>query len=288
VRPLTGAPAIAAAARDAPRPARDGGLDEGARCPHARGQVRDVARACRLRGRELAGAHGSGRIVEQRVRHVGQHVAQQRVGDQRRQRGVGRGDVAAGGEQHVLPHQREGRPRARLVHAAPVVMHVQRGAVIDQPRPPLPDEQVRVASRAVHVGHERVEPDHARRQLGVDQVARGQRVEVERAVQVAHADVAAEAPAQQLLDLGVALHASELGRQVDQREIGHRQPQRARQPAHHQLGDQHPRALPGTAELHHPEPAIVGGVDDGRQRAPLAQGLDVAGGDERGKRHAGE
>ena len=47
-----------------------------------------------------------------------------------------------------------------------LVMEVQCGAVVDQPEPLVPDEQVRVPRRAVDVRHERVEPDDVGSLLG--------------------------------------------------------------------------------------------------------------------------
>jgi hypothetical protein len=83
--------------------------------------------------------------------------------------------------------------------------------VVDEPRAAAPDHEVGVARRAVGVGDERVEPHEPRAKSGVDEVAGGERVEVERAVEVAERDVGAGAPLEQVLDLGVALDAPELG-----------------------------------------------------------------------------
>ena len=71
-------------------------------------------------------------------------------------------------QQHVVADALE-RPLGVLVGVAPGVVDVQRGPVVDQPDPAVPDEQVRVGRGAVGVGHERVEPhDRRRRALGID------------------------------------------------------------------------------------------------------------------------
>ena len=46
-------------------------------------------------------------------------------------------------------------------------MKVERGPVVDQPRPTVPDEQVRVARRTVDVRDERVEPHDPGGEIGI-------------------------------------------------------------------------------------------------------------------------
>ena len=64
-------------------------------------------------------------------------------------------------QQHVVRGLRE-RPTGMRVRFAPRVLHVQRGAVVDEPQAALPGEQVGIAGRPVDVGDERVEPARAR------------------------------------------------------------------------------------------------------------------------------
>jgi hypothetical protein len=167
------------------------------------------------------------------------------------------------------------------------VVRVERGAVVDEPGRPPPDEKVRVAVGAVRVGDERVEPHDARRQLRRDEIAGGRRIEVERAVEVADPDVDAMTRAQEVLDLRIRLGAAERRLDVHERELRHRQPEGAREQPHDDLRDERLRPLARAAELHDEEPSIVR-VDDGGQRPALAQRLHVSGGDDgRESAHAG-
>ena len=175
----------------------------------------------------------------------------------------------------MLPDQRKGRRDARVVHAGPVVMHVQRGTMVDQPRLPLPDQQVRVARRAIGIGDERIEPDQRRGKRSVHHVMRRNRIEVERPIQIAQPDVDAATRLQQVLDLRIRLALPEAIRQVDDRQLRHRQFQSARDAMRDDLGNQHLCALAGTAELGDEQAAAVG-VDDGGKRAPLTERLDVS------------
>ena len=52
------------------------------------------------------------------------------------------------------------------------VVAVERGAVVDQPDAPVPDQQVRVARRAVDVEHERVEPHDLGRKRRIEPLRR--------------------------------------------------------------------------------------------------------------------
>jgi len=160
------------------------------------------------------------------------------------------------------------------------MMEVERRAVVDEPELAVPDQHVGVARRSIEVGDESVEPDDARRELGVG--LPGERVErdragqvVERQVEAAAAVVGAGAGPDQVLDLGVGLGAREVG--VDRREddLRHRQAERAADLAGDELGDERARSLPGAAELEDVE-AVVVAFDDRRQRAALAQRRHVA------------
>ena len=75
------------------------------------------------------------------------------------------------GEEDVVADGGEGAPGVGR-RVAPGVLAVQRGAVVDEPQPSVPGEQVGVLRRAVHVGGQRVEPDdrggHVGRRLGAD------------------------------------------------------------------------------------------------------------------------
>src|SRR5690606_11438035 len=62
----------------------------------------------------------------------------------------------------------DGLPGRLLRHEPPVVMEDQRRAVIDEPRLGLPDEDVRIAVRAIRVHRETVQPEHAGHELVVE------------------------------------------------------------------------------------------------------------------------
>ena len=74
---------------------------------------------------------------------------------------VGLVDRAGERQQDVVADALE-RPRGVLVRVAPGVVDVQRGAVVDEPGPAVPDEQVRVGRRPVGFVDERVEPHDVR------------------------------------------------------------------------------------------------------------------------------
>ena len=93
----------------------------------------------------------------------------------------------------MLGDQRERAIGMRLRVEAPVV-EVERGAVVDQPQPVVPDQQVRVARGAVDVRGERVEPHDVGRQAGIGAPRPARRVG-QRAGQEVHAQVRAGAAA---------------------------------------------------------------------------------------------
>ena len=154
------------------------------------------------------------------------------------------------------------------VGRGPVVVEVQRRAVIDEPDVAVPDQEVRVAPGAVDVLHERVEPEHLAGELRLGRPA--QRVEAERAGQEVHAEVQALAGPQQVLDLRVGLADGDPGVEPGQHQLGYPQAQAAGELAGDDLGDQGERPLAGAAELHHVGAEVVR-LDDGGQRPALAQ-----------------
>ena len=168
------------------------------------------------------------------------------------------------------------RPPRVGVRVAPGVVDVQRGAVVDEPRPAVPDEEVRVLGRAIRVRHERIEPDDVGREVGIDDVARGRRsrVERQRTGQEVHAQVQAAAGAHQVVDLLVRLGVAEGRVDLDRHEVGHGQADRPGQLAGQPFGDERARPLAGAAELDHVQ-AVVVGLDEAGQRAALAQGRHV-------------
>ncbi len=166
-----------------------------------------------------------------------------------------------------------------LVRVAPGVVDVQRRAVVDQPWPAVPHEQVRVLRRSVRVGHEGIEPDDVGGEVRVDPSGPWpRRVERQRARQEVHPEVQAAARVDQVVDLLVGLGVAQGRVDLDADELGHGQPDGPRDLAGQPLGHERPRTLAGAAELHDVQPVVVR-LDQTGQRAALAQGRDVAGGD---------
>ena len=133
---------------------------------------------------------------------------------------VTRRDVARDVSQDVpacverLSRESLGRRRA----ARPRVVEVERGAVVDGVRPPVPHEQVGVGPRAVDIGGQSVQPDDALGQV------RGRwlgAVVAERAGQEVDAEVGPDGRGEQVLDLLVRLVLRDPRVQGDHGEVGH-------------------------------------------------------------------
>ena len=92
---------------------------------------------------------------------------------------------------------------AGFLEDGPVVVEVQRCAVVYEPEFAVPDQEVRVARGTIHVGHERVEPEDAGGEVRVG--LSYERVEAQRARQVIQGKVEAGAGPEQVLYLGVRL-----------------------------------------------------------------------------------
>ena len=153
---------------------------------NARGASQAAARSSRRRRARCAAVLGEARVVAEPV------VGDQRDDRARCARASGappaprrpRRARSAQRQQHVVLDRGNGLV-ARAAVVGPVVVEVERRAVVDQPELAVPDQQVGVARRAVDVGDEGVEPDDARGELGVG--LRGERVEGDRARQVVEA-----------------------------------------------------------------------------------------------------
>ena len=129
-------------------------------------------------------------------------------------------------QQHVVldAGERIGCPREIAV---PRMVEVQRGTVVDEPELAMPDQQVRVARGAIDVAHERVEPDDRRGERGIRLVDHW--IERDRSRQVVEREVEAAARADQVLDFRVGLGAREVGIELDEDDLRHRQAKRARE-----------------------------------------------------------
>ena len=138
----------------------------------------------------------------------------------------------------------------------------------------MPEQQVRVAPRAVDVVYQRVEPQHLAGESRV--YAEGGGVEVECARQEVDAQVQPGAGPQQSLHLLVGLAGRERRVHLNRHEIGYRQAQFPGQPRTDDLGDECLATLSCAAELDHVCPEVVGFHEPG-ERTALAQGRHVPG-----------
>ena len=123
------------------------------------------------RRRRYSAYSARARGANQSVGHAREHLLDDGAAQPRREPRVGRGDVAGARQQHVVADRRE-RAQRLGGRVLPRVLQVERGAVVDQPQPAVPEQQVGVLRRAVDVGRERVEPDDLGGQLRVGRRAR--------------------------------------------------------------------------------------------------------------------
>jgi hypothetical protein len=176
----------------------------------------------------------------------------------------------------VVPRSSEGAPARGLegstVSRRPVVVKVQRSPVVYEPEAPVPDQQVRVAWGAVHVGHQGVKPNDARGKPGTWRLH--ERVEAEGAWKVVKRQVQTRTPLQEVLYLGVWFGSAQPGREMGEYDLRHQKAQAACDLTSHQLGHERLPPLPSPPKLEHVGPKIVS-LDDRRQRAPLTQGRYV-------------
>src|SRR5215813_11150954 len=101
----------------------------------------------------------------------------------------------------------------------PGVVKVERGAMIYEPEALMPEEQVGVASRAVHVGDVGIEPNDGGGEVGVERRGGGGRIG-EGAGQVVEGEVEAGAGLDEIADLVVRLGAAKDGVKLHQDDIG--------------------------------------------------------------------
>src|SRR5829696_9685491 len=185
--------------------------------------------------------------------------------EKRREPRVGLRDVPGAGQQDVVA-DRGKRAVGVGRRVLPSVLQVERGAVVDQPQPPVPQQQVRVLRRAVDVRAQGVEPDDLGGHLRAGRRA-GRRVVRERAGEEVEADVEPAARVDQLLDLGIGLGAAQLGVQLDENDLRHGQAGGAGELAGDELRQERLRSLPGPAELEHVESVVVGFYQSGQRSA---------------------
>jgi len=181
-------------------------------------------------------------------------------------------DRARARQQDVVADAFE-RPSCVGLGVAPRVVHVQRRAMVDQPRPTVPFEHVHVLWRPVGVHHEPVEPHDLRGEHGVGRRSGG-RAERQRAGQEVEAQVQPAAGMDEVLDLLVGLGIPEAAVDLHADDLRDGQPEQPGQLTADPLRREDARALTGAAELQDVH-AVVVGLDERRQRTALAKGCDV-------------
>ena len=102
------------------------------------------------------------------------------------------------------------------------------------------------------------------------------RIEGDRTRQIVEREIEPGTRANELLDLGIRLGACEIRVELHEHDLRHGEPCSPRELPHDDFRDQHFGTLTGTAKLEHVHAGIIG-FDDGRQRAALTQGRDIAG-----------
>ena len=122
----------------------------------------DVGGADGIRIGEAAGG------LEPVLGHEPDDLLDDGLGDERGEPLVGRRDRLGDGGEHVAAGVERLADEAADVRrpARPRVVEPQGGAVVDRPRPPVPDEEVGVGPGAVDVGGVRVEPQDRAGVLG--------------------------------------------------------------------------------------------------------------------------
>lgn len=226
-----------------------------------------------------------GRRLQPLVRDLGHDLGQQILVDPAGQLRVGVRHAREVADEHVVAgvvglggeFLRAGRRRA------PAVVEVQRGAVVDQPQPAVPDQQVRIAPAAVDVGGEGVQPEDAGSLRRVGGVAG---VPAERAGQEVDRQVQPDAGGEQILHLFVGLVLADRGVELERTELGNPQSQPPRELPDDHLRHQHLQALTRAAELGDVG-SQVACLDDAGQRTPLAQRGHIAKG-LHGRDHTGQ
>src|SRR5687767_256210 len=144
------------------------------------------------------------------------------------------------------------RERAAASHAVivPRVMEKERRAVVDQPEPAVPHQEIAVARRAIDVGNQGVEPDDLRRQAffaghrSVDQWIEG-----DRAWKVIESEIEPFAAPQKVLNFSIRLGPGHPRIDIRENDLGNGKAEVAGDLTGDELGDQRANALPGSSEL---------------------------------------
>jgi hypothetical protein len=112
------------------------------------------------------------------------------------------------------------RAAAALQIVRPVVMKIERGAVIDQPQFAMPDEQIRIARSPIDIRDIGVEPDDRRGQIPIGNL--DDRVEGDLTRQIVEREIQTGAPPDQVLDLGIGLGARQHRVEFREDDLRHR------------------------------------------------------------------
>ena len=134
--------------------------------------------------------------------------------------------------------------------------------MIDEPQTAVPHQHVGVARGPVDVGHERIEPDDAGRKVRRDLLHH--RIERHRTRQEVERQVEPAAVVDEGVDLGIRLGPSQVGVEIRENNLWHREPECPGDLAGYELGHQCPCPLPGATKLQHIQPVVIC-FDDGGQ-----------------------
>jgi hypothetical protein len=173
----------------------------------------------------------------------------------------------------VLFDKAKGRVAARQI-VVPIVMKIERRAVVNQPQLLFPNQQVDIARRAIHIGHIGVKPDNLRRKARVRRRLH-QGVIGKGGGQKAHPQIQPDAGLEQILNLLVWLIQPKAALKLDQDKFGNGQPQRAPDLPGNQFGHKRLDALTRTPKFDHIQFAVIC-LDQRRQRTAFTKGCNVS------------
>jgi hypothetical protein len=153
------------------------------------------------------------------------------------------------------------------------MVEIQRRAVIDEERAPVPQQKVRVPRRTIDVRHERVQQHGAGGLEGVHGVARAPRdtrIERDAARQIVEPEVQPGAAVEGRENLRVGLRRGERAIQIDEHQLRHGEAECSADLTRDELRDQRLLALPGAAQLDNVKTQVVG-FDQRGHGAALAE-----------------
>src|SRR5579875_241441 len=141
------------------------------------------------------------RVLQPLLRDEINDLDEQALRQARLEQRVGLAKLAGNGQKHVIFDGAERRATALQVVCAGM-MEVERGSVIDEPEPFVPEKHVGIAWSAIYISDIGIEPDDERGQQRLKR-AGVQRIEGDRAGQVVQRQIEARAGPDECLNLRV-------------------------------------------------------------------------------------